>query len=250
MDFQFDPLPHLLPPSERANIAFVPPLCDVGGPIALVSGTSLVRELLPIWLRERGVVVTAIEYASTGGTLLRLESSKSTVLLLDMMTPDAIDIVRESTTRGIIARIVAFAIPQTSAQLLDCAAAGVAGLVDAQASCAALLAAIQTVAAGDEYCSSSLAMQLVRRHAAARVDADNGRLTQREYQIARLIHDNLANKEIGARLNIELATVKNHVHSILQKLNVKTRREIPESLPFGLSLRRPSSIEPDRGSED
>jgi DNA-binding NarL/FixJ family response regulator len=33
----------------------------------------------------------------------------------------------------------------------------------------------------------------------------------------------LSNKEIATDLTIELATVKNHVHSILRKLHVKRR---------------------------
>jgi hypothetical protein len=40
-----------------------------------------------------------------------------------------------------------------------------------------------------------------------------------------LIEEGRANKEIAEALSIELPTVKNHVHSILQKLNVRRRSE-------------------------
>ena len=50
-------------------------------------------------------------------------------------------------------------------------------------------------------------------------------LTQRQRQIIALIDDGLSNKEIAVRLLIEVATVKNHVHNILAKLEVGSRRE-------------------------
>ena len=50
-------------------------------------------------------------------------------------------------------------------------------------------------------------------------------LTPRELEILTLIVDGLSNKEIAVRLCIELATVKNHVHSVLQKMHVRRRGE-------------------------
>ena len=50
-------------------------------------------------------------------------------------------------------------------------------------------------------------------------------LTRREREIVRLIGDGLTNKQIASALHIELATVKNHVHNILEKLRVGNRTE-------------------------
>jgi DNA-binding CsgD family transcriptional regulator len=50
-------------------------------------------------------------------------------------------------------------------------------------------------------------------------------LTRREQQILRLIESGLSNKEIAARLGIEVATVKNHVHHLLEKLGARSRAE-------------------------
>ena len=50
-------------------------------------------------------------------------------------------------------------------------------------------------------------------------------LTCREKEIAALISKGLSNKDIAVRLNIEVATVKNHVHHVLEKLQVHSRAQ-------------------------
>lgn len=50
-------------------------------------------------------------------------------------------------------------------------------------------------------------------------------LTPRELQILKLIDKGMSNKQIATALNVEVSTVKNHVHSILAKYRVKRRSE-------------------------
>jgi DNA-binding NarL/FixJ family response regulator len=64
----------------------------------------------------------------------------------------------------------------------------------------------------------------------SRIDDPPNRLTQREEEVAGLIREGLTNKEISVRLAIGLPTVKNHVHSILEKVQVATRVEAVEVL--------------------
>jgi DNA-binding NarL/FixJ family response regulator len=61
-------------------------------------------------------------------------------------------------------------------------------------------------------------------------------LTPREHQLTALVAQGLANKEIAGRLNLSLQTVKNHVHSILLKTQLKSRAmlaQLVESQPSG-----------------
>ena len=48
-------------------------------------------------------------------------------------------------------------------------------------------------------------------------------LTPREQQIVSLIERGCSNREIAAELRIELPTVKNHVHHLLEKMGVRRR---------------------------
>ena len=83
-----------------------------------------------------------------------------------------------------------------------------------------------SVARGEMLCSPRLAATLLRRVATlARGTRRLGpvQLTPRELEIVELIDEGLSNKAIATRLSIELATVKNHVHNILEKLEVSSR---------------------------
>jgi DNA-binding NarL/FixJ family response regulator len=68
-------------------------------------------------------------------------------------------------------------------------------------------------------------------------------LTAREQQIVELIAEGLSNKEIGRRLYIEVATVKNHVHNILEKLQVSRRGEAVARLRLVVPREEPGPTE-------
>ena len=51
-------------------------------------------------------------------------------------------------------------------------------------------------------------------------------LSPREHEVVALIADGLANKQIAQRLHLALATVKDHVHRILEKTGLSNRAAI------------------------
>jgi len=50
-------------------------------------------------------------------------------------------------------------------------------------------------------------------------------LTERELEVLGLLAEGMTNQEIADQLVIEVGTVKNHVHNILDKLNVRSRHD-------------------------
>jgi len=114
-------------------------------------------------------------------------------------------------------------------QALRCAEAGVAAFVTGEATGEQLLAAILDVGRGEFSCSPRISALLVERvrtlSQSAAAPTPHAHLTPRERAIADLVAEGLSNKEIAARLGIELCTVKNHVHHILEKLQVARRTQ-------------------------
>ncbi|HEX7241600.1 MAG TPA: response regulator transcription factor, partial [Longimicrobiaceae bacterium] len=117
-------------------------------------------------------------------------------------------------------------IVETEDVVLACAEAGVSGYVSRGASLDDLVGALRSVARGELVCSPHIAGSLFRRVAALserREASPAAVLTPREREILGLIDQGLSNKEISRRLRIELSTVKNHVHNLLEKLQVSRR---------------------------
>jgi DNA-binding NarL/FixJ family response regulator len=125
-------------------------------------------------------------------------------------------------------RVVAFAAADADAVLLACIECGIVGFVPRDASGDDLIATIEGALRGEAKLSPQLALSLMQRLAAGSrgsAPPPATHLTRRERQILALIDEGLTNKEIAQRLQIEVATVKNHVHSILEKTRVRRRGE-------------------------
>ena len=105
----------------------------------------------------------------------------------------------------------------------------VSGYVSREDSLDDLVAVVESVGRGELLCSPRVAASLLRRvasRAGTRWDsAPTHHLTAREAQIGQLIQEGLSNKEIASRLGIEVTTAKNHVHNLLEKLQVHRRAE-------------------------
>ena len=128
--------------------------------------------------------------------------------------------------------MVALVAPDLEDDLLGLAGAGVSGFLSWEASSRQLVEIVEHAARGERPCSPDVADAILRR-AAERSGGDlsfDGSLTKREAQIADLVADGLSNKAIASDLSIELATVKNHVHRVLEKLEVHSRGEAAAKL--------------------
>jgi DNA-binding NarL/FixJ family response regulator len=127
-------------------------------------------------------------------------------------------------------RVVVFALAEEDEdEVFACVEAGAAGFVGRDAETEELVTVIRAAARGEVMCSPKVAALFLRRiadpatgHGAVR---DATPLTRREHEVLRLIDDDLSNKEIASRLGIEVATVKNHVHNILEKCHLHRREE-------------------------
>ena len=195
--------------------------------VLIVVEVRLYREGLANHLSLRKnlkLVGTAADRAEASSLV---DASRPDVVVLDMGTRESLEIVRALRGAAPYVRILAFAIEEHDQELVACAEAGVAGYVPCDASADDLVTAIERVARGELLCPPRTAALLLRnlaaRSSAERPSARQTNLTGREREIVTLLADGLSNKEIAQRLNIEVATVKNHVHSILEKLHVTTR---------------------------
>jgi DNA-binding NarL/FixJ family response regulator len=155
------------------------------------------------------------------------------VVLLDVAGADPVGAVLALMAAEPDMRIVVLGVDDDEPEVMAFAEAGVSGYVSRGADKKGLCTALESVARGETLCSPRVAATLLKRVAALsaqRSEMRTTRLTIREREIVALMRDGLSNKEIAKRLSIEVATVKNHVHNILDKLDVRRRGDVATAL--------------------
>jgi two-component system nitrate/nitrite response regulator NarL len=200
--------------------------------VFIVTPIKLYRDGIAHFLRASEDVVV-LGTAEEGSETVRLvRELLPDVILLDMALEDSHATARAMRATLPHASVVAVAVPETERHVVRCAEAGICAYVPRDASLDELLATVLRAADGEAVCSPRIAGSLFRRIAALASLHDGGTtpapstpLTSRETQVMALIADGLSNQQIADRLCIEIATVKNHVHSILDKLGARSRTE-------------------------
>lgn len=199
--------------------------------VVLVSETRVYREGLAEWLDQDGRVQVTATAGNLDSAILHIRCAQPRIILFDYALSEGLRVIPLLQALGGEGRLVALGVPDTTADILACAEAGVAGYALRSASCDDLVKTLLAVDRGEFRCSPRVAASLARRVAAlvAERRGDGAEapfpLTPREQEIAELLERGWGNKEIARSLGIEVATAKNHVHNILAKLNVHRRGE-------------------------
>ena len=118
--------------------------------------------------------------------------------------------------------------------------AGAAGYILKDSSLKELIDVIRMAQRGEAQVSTRMAgamierlFRLARVFSAIEKNVDSDvRLTSRELEVLQFISEGLTNQQIAKRLVVEVGTVKNHVHRILEKLHVSSRQEAASYLAF------------------
>lgn len=153
-------------------------------------------------------------------------------VLLDATTEQSLVVAKQLKRTDPSMVVIGFGISESAAAAVACAEAGLAGFIDEGGSIDALVETTLNALRGEFHCSPRVTAHLCERLAAlasanaAPLIATAHSLTPRERQIASLVSEGLSNKEIALGLRIGPATVKNHVHNILDKLGVRRRAAI------------------------
>jgi DNA-binding NarL/FixJ family response regulator len=198
--------------------------------LLIITSIRLYREGLAETL-ARLPDVAAVATASGGLEALdRVASFDPHIALLDMSGQTGAEIAQALVCAAPGLKVVALGVPETESHVLACAEAGIVGYVPRDGTLDDLVSALLHVARGEAVCSPKIAAVLMSRVAAltrtGRAERPAGRLTRREQEIVDLVALGLANRDIARKLGIELCTVKNHVHNILEKLGARHRSEV------------------------
>jgi two-component system, NarL family, response regulator len=150
---------------------------------------------------------------------LQLDSSPD-LFLMDLRMPgmSGTDCIRTARMRFPNAHVLVITSFDMDEEIFRALAAGAHGFITKNASQEEMLQAIHKVCAGKRYLPHAIASKLSSRN-------QREQLSSRELEILALIAKGLTNKQIASQLSISQNTVRNHVNSIIGKLQVQDRTE-------------------------
>jgi DNA-binding NarL/FixJ family response regulator len=185
--------------------------------VLVVDGNLLTREGVADILRSRRYVVSATNYVDAARAAVAFRPDVS---LLNASTVPLARMVRE--LGGVI---VAFGVSNEPQKVLGVVELQIAAFLLESEPIARLCQLIDSANTSDPQCPQEVVPMLMRKLAATDRESSARSLTPREVEVLRLLQSGFANKEIARALGISTRTVKNHLHTVYDKLNVHTRGE-------------------------
>jgi DNA-binding NarL/FixJ family response regulator len=195
----------------------------------LICRVQLYRDAIADLLADDPSLALVGVASAQDDVIAEVARSAPDVVLLDASPRDALATAARLIRARPQTRILGFGVCDVPEEIVACAEAGLAGYVPCTASIKDLIGAATRVASGGIVCSAAMADGLYRHLrdvALGQLPSSLERaLTQRQREIMQLIDRGFSNKEIARRLSLSPATVKNHVHDILDRLQVTSRSE-------------------------
>ena len=203
--------------------------------ILLVDDHVIVRAGLRMLIENHKGMVVVGEAGNRTDALSIAARDKPTIILLDldMGKESGLDFLRELLDSSSGARVVMLTGVRDPDAHRRAVHLGAMGLVLKDKAAEVLIKAIEKVHAGEVWLDRSLTASVLSEMSNASQrrkedpEADKIRaLTSREREIVGLVCEGLKNRQIGDRLFISEATVRNHLTSILSKLELSDRFEL------------------------
>lgn len=184
--------------------------------------------------------MNVVAEASDGEEAVKLASElKPNVVVMDIVMPkvngiEATRKIKEIAPDTAILILTAYDDEEYVLGLLD---AGAAGYLLKSARGRDLVGAIRAIMAGESVLHPNIIARLLKRATVTLVKKNKaqGLLSERESEVLRLVALGMSNKEVAEKLFLSQRTVKAHLTSVFNKLNVASRSEaIVKGLQWGL----------------
>lgn len=201
--------------------------------IVILHNHCLFRETLAMALSQQEGIAISREVSGLDQICADRAEFQCDIVLVEASAPfrRCLEQVRGLQTIMPGLKAIFLGVPDADEAILACIeVGGASGYVLVNGSFEDVVSNIRAVAAGESICTPHVAnLAFARMSALARQANATGAnqpqyLTRREQDIIESIEKGLCNKEIAVRLGIEVSTVKNHVHNILDKLKLQDRR--------------------------
>jgi two-component system, NarL family, response regulator LiaR len=198
--------------------------------VLIADDHAMVRSAISTWIQTIAELRIVGEATNGEEAVSRALSLKPDVILMDLMMPKLDGIaatlaILQSYPEAKILIVTSFTEKKRAVEAIQ---AGAQGFILKDASLDELLEAILVISRGRPWFSIELARALAAPAEAAASERGSDpqpALTPRELDVLRLMAQGQSDQEIAATLVIGHATVRFHVHQVLEKLQVQNRTQ-------------------------
>ena len=196
--------------------------------VFIVDDHAVVREGLRRILEEAGDILVAGEAGNGAEALQKISKLKWNVMLLDISMPGkgGDDTLRQIMERGKDAKVLILSMYAEDQYAVRLMKAGASGYLTKDVAPEQLVEAIRNVVAGKKHISSSLAELLLQELGADSSKPLHASLSDREFQVLKLIGSGRAVSEIAEILSLSVKTVSTYRAHILEKMKLKNNAEL------------------------
>ena len=189
---------------------------------------AVVRRGVVQILAESPHIVVAGE-ASCGSEVLRaVRENDYDIVLLDIAMPggSGLEVLKELQSLKPDVQVLILSMYPEKQYALRALKAGAAGYLTKDSAPDELIEAIERISQGNKYITRSLAQEMASELGGKAGKELHEALSDREYQVMRLLAAGKSVSEIATQLSLSVKTVSTYRTRILEKLNLKTTAEI------------------------
>ena len=196
--------------------------------IVVADDHTIVREGLKQILAGQPDFEVVAEASDGHEVMKRVRELEFDVLLLDMSMPgkSGVELIKQVKAEKPRLRVLVLTMHEEHQYAVRAIRAGASGYLTKEGASSQLVTALRKVAAGGAYISAEVAEQLALNAMPDSQGPLHGTLSDREFQVFRMIAEGKSVSEIAERLNLSVKTVSTHKSNVLQKMNMSTTGEL------------------------
>ena len=197
--------------------------------IVIADDHPVVRRGLTQFLADEGIEVVA-ECADGAEAITAVEQFSPDVLIVDLRMAEisGIDVLQRLKQQSRSVPTVLLAGNVSDAEVLEAMRLGAKGVILKEMAPALLIQCVRKVASGGMWLEKEAVGRTLERLLQAEEMHGKVRdvLTSREIEIVRMVARGYGNREVAEKLFISEGTVKTHLHTIYEKLGLKSRVQL------------------------
>jgi DNA-binding NarL/FixJ family response regulator len=196
--------------------------------VVIADDHQILREGLKQLLQAAGDVVIAGEAGDGFEVLERVRTLDFDVLLLDMSMPgkSGVELIRQVKSEKPKLRILVLSMHEEHQYAVRAIRAGASGYLTKESAAAKLVAALRKVGSGGAFISAEVAERLAQEAMPHAEGPPHAALSDREYQVFRMLVNGQTVTEIAATLHLSGKTVSTHKARLMEKLGVENNAEL------------------------